>query len=243
MRNQRARRRSGTGRSVTRTTAVLAALSVATGLMVSGTPSEAAPPDPITESNLPWEADLEWQQPGDWKAAGLWEGEGPEQATKCLTEDPLDEAISPTNMYQRDFTFPGGTGKERGSALIMEFDENRDADWVYGWLAEMVAVNCHDTLKLKSFTPVGELEGHRISIPGTEARFTEMSYREELDDDQQEAYFESVGAVRDGNKIALVSMTIWGMDNNWSYESDDSTELPLHPMYRTMPKVADRLTN
>ena len=220
-------------------TPVIAA-GVVLGLVLTGAPVSAGQPDPLVEGNLPWEADLEWHDPGDWQAAGLWEGEGPEQTTKCLTEDPLDEAISPARMYQRDFTFPGGTGPERGSALIMEFDENRDADWVYGWLAEMVGTNCHDTLQLKGFSPVGQLRNHQISIPGTEACFTEVTYRHELDDDEQEAFFESVGAVRDGNRIALVSMTVWGMDNNWSHEGD-GTELPLHPMYRTMPKVADRL--
>lgn len=230
-----------TPRLAQRALVCITALGVSFGLTWASAPVSADQPDQLAEENLPWEADLEWHDPGDWKAAGLWEGEGPEQTTKCLTEDPLDEAISPTSMYQRDFTLPGGTGTERGSALIMEFEENRDADRVYGWLAEMAAVNCHDTLQLKGFTPIGPLQGHRISIPGTEARFTEVTYREELDDDKQEAFFESIGAVRDGNKIALVSMTIWAMDSNWSYDPDDGTGLPMHPMYRTMPKVADRL--
>lgn len=233
--------RRGPNRAVLRVLVLVTALAVAAGLMISATRSEAAPRDPITQSNLPWEADLEWQEPGDWKAAELYEGEGERQTTKCLQEPVVEMGEGLEGIYQRDFDYAGGTGKERGSALILEYETNQQADEIYGALARMAAIECHQELERQGYTPVGELTGHRISIPGTEARFTEMSYRAAEDDDQEEAYFESVGAVRDGNKIALVSMTMWGMDNNWSYEPDDGTGLPLHPMYRTMPKVADRL--
>lgn len=220
-----------------RVLALLTALGIAAGLMVSATRSEAAPADPISQENLPWNADLEWQGPGDWQATGLWEGEGPVQTTKCL-RGAVDAELGAQSVYQRDYEYPGGH-LNRASALIMDFESNQVADEAYGDLATW-ATECAGTLEDKGFTQVGGAEGHRVAIPGTEARFTEIVLREH-GDDREEAYFESIGAVRDGNKIALVSMSVWGLDSNWSYDPDDGTGLDLHPMFRSMPKVADRL--
>lgn len=222
-----------------RVLALLTALGVAAAMMVFATRSEAAPADQLSRENLPWNADLEWHEPGDWQATSLWEGEGKEQATKCL-RGPVDAALDARTVYQRDYEFPG-SDVDRASALVMEFDTNQIADDAYGTLATW-ATECSATLEDKGFTQHGEAQGHRVSIPGTEARFTELTYRAH-GDDRDEAFFESIGAVRDGNRVALVSMNVWGLDNNWSYDPDDGSGLDLHPMFRSMPKVADRLVS
>lgn len=245
---QRSRRRTGT-----RWVAALAGLGMAAGMGWAASPSEAAPnevapgetapsesatSDAIRAGNLPWESDLEWHEAGDWKATDLYAGEeGEERTTKCL-RGPVVHELNVDRMYQRDYEYPDAE-KNRASALILEFETNKVADRAYSELATW-ATECAATLDDQGYTQFGPARGHLISIPGTEARFTELSYRH-ASDNGDEAFFESIGAVRDGNKVALVSMTSWGMDNNWSYDENDESDLPLHPMYRSMPKVAERL--
>lgn len=228
-------------RAASRFVAGLAGVGVAAGMLAASVPSEAAPAGEITAANLPWNADLEWQEQGDWLAQELWEGEGPNPTTKCL-RGSVESSLGAEAVYQRDYKFSDIELPDRASAVIMEFDSNEEADGAYSRLADW-ATQCAGLLEDKGYTQLGDSQGHLISIPGTEARFTEISYREH-GDDRDEAFFESIGAVRDGNKIALVSMNVWGMDNNWSYDSDEADSgLALHPMYRSMPDVADRLVS
>ena len=225
---RRGRRRGARG-----TVAVIAGLALAVGLMTVEAPAQAEQADPITVDNLPWNADLDWVDRGGWRA---------DQGTvlsACVREDP-EEALGAQRVFDRAYALPEEESALAG-ALIMDFESNAAADEAYQTLA-VWATECEEALLDKGYEQLDEAEGHLISDPGTEARFTELSYRPESGDGG-EVRSTSIGAVRDGNKIAWVSMNVPEVgEPTWSHPGDGSGNL-LHPMYSSMPKVADRLVS
>lgn len=232
-------KRGEPGRNVVRLVAATAALGGAASMLLPPAPTEAAPPDSIGVQNLPWNRDMEWQVGENWQATGQWAGTGPEETTKCLRGDPGTE-LDAERLYQRDYAMHDGAVEFRASALVMEFDSNQVADAAYGTLATW-ATECSEALLEKGQVLLEDEEGHPLSIPGTEARFTELYYTNADGGDSEDASLESIGAVRNGNKIALVSMDVYEeRQPDWAYPGDGSGQ-PLHPMIRTMPQVANRL--
>lgn len=235
------RHHSGTRRVARGIAAVVAGIGLAAGLGALSAPAEAGQPDPIEMGNLPWNGDMEWQEGQAWRATGQWTGTGPEETTKCLRGDPSTE-LDAERVYQRDYAMHDGALEFRASALVMEFGSNQVADAAYGTLATW-ATECADTLLQKGQVLLEDEEGHSVSIPGTEARFTEVQYTNADGGDSEDASLESIGAVRDGTKVALVSMDVYEEQQpDWAY-SDDGSGQPLHPMIRTMPQVSDRLVS
>ncbi|MGO1974482.1 MAG: hypothetical protein ACTH2Q_16120 [Propionibacteriaceae bacterium] len=226
-------RMSGPRRGFRGVAAVITGLGLAASLMAVSAPAEAEPADPISIDNLPWNADLDWVERGGWDAIG----QGSE-VTHCLRGDPQQE-LGAQRVFQRAYELPADETAQAG-ALIMDFDSNAAADEAYGTLATWVT-ECEEALADEGYEQEGEAEGHLISIPGTEARFTELNYFPTDGDVDADARSESIGAVRDGNKVALVSMNVLNKgEPTWAYGVDGSGNL-LHPMYPSMPKVADRL--
>lgn len=234
MQNQTSKR--GPRRGARGLAAVITGLGLAASLMAVSAPAEAEQADPIEMANLPWEKDLDWAETGDFKVDGQWTGPGPGNASICLRGDPSEE-LGAQGVFRRSYDLPE-FHVAGADALIMEFESNEVADEAYGTLATW-ATECQETLEEKGFIYYGA-EGYRVSHPGTEARFTELSYVY-MDGGSEEQRSESLGAVRDGNKVALVSMNVLNEDEpDWAHEGD-GTGLPLHPMYGSLPKVADRL--
>ena len=63
-----------------------------------------------------------------------------------------------------------------------------------------------------------------------------------LDDPTSDnTHFGAYGVVQAGHRLAVVAMDTVGLDSNWSYVENDPTGLATHPMFRTLPKVAERL--
>ena len=62
------------------------------------------------------------------------------------------------------------------------------------------------------------------------------------DPTSDDTHFGDYGVVRAGDRLAVVAMDTVGLDSNWSYEENDPTGLAMHPMFRTLPKVAARLS-
>ncbi|MGO1974480.1 MAG: hypothetical protein ACTH2Q_16110 [Propionibacteriaceae bacterium] len=217
---------------------MLTGLGVATGMLVASAPAEAAPVEPVEMANLPWNADLDWAEPGAFVADGQWTGPGPDEATYCLRGDPGEE-LGAQRVFQRSYDLPG-SDSGHAQALIMEFESNDVADEAYGTLATW-ATECKATLLDKGYVQTGAAEGHRVSHPGTEARFTELRYLMQDGGDSEDARSESLGAVRDQNKVALVSMNVLDeREPDWAHAGDGSGK-SLHPMYSSLPKAADRL--
>ncbi|MGO1974481.1 MAG: hypothetical protein ACTH2Q_16115 [Propionibacteriaceae bacterium] len=225
------------GRRVARgMAAAITGLGLAASLMAVSAPAEAEQADPIEMANLPWNADLDWTEPGAFVANGQWTGPGPMEATLCLRGDPEVE-LGAERLYQREYDH-NAEDLTSASALVMEFESNQKADEAYGTLATW-ATECEETLAEKDYIQTEPAVGHRVSIPGTEARFTDHALLL-MDGDTEEIVSESIGAVRDGNKVALVVLDAQYVElPDWS-DHNGNGKL-LHPMYSSLPKVADRL--
>jgi hypothetical protein len=186
----------------------------------------------ITTSNLPGRQDMEWQKAGDWLIDGTRKGIGAEPVSTCVSED-IGGYDGTVGVLRRDYTLPANG---RGTAVALNYDTRQAASAAFLNLTQ-AAEGCRATLQLGGFTHVSKIKNFDVVIPeGITGLFYEASYRPS----GQDQTYESIGLSLAGSRVLLLSMIVVERDSNWSYREGGTK--PLHPMFRTLPKAAERLT-
>lgn len=185
----------------------------------------------ITTGNLPRTEDMEWQKAGDWLIDRTRTGLGAEPVSTCISDD-LTAYDGTTAVLRRDYTLPD-TG--RGTAVALTYDTTQAASAAFLNLTQ-AAEGCRSALEQGGFTHVAKIKDYDVVIPeGITGLFYESSYRPS----GQDQTYESIGLSLAGTRVLLLSMIVIEPDTRWSYSEGGK---PLHPMFRTLPKAAERLT-
>jgi hypothetical protein len=194
--------------------------------------SSASAVSKITNSNLPRTQDMEWQKAGDWQIDSTRTGLGAEPVSTCISDD-LAGYDGTTAVLRRDYTLPDNG---RGTAVALNYDTAQAASAAFLNLTQ-AAEGCQAALQLGEFTHVAKIKDYDVVIPeGITGLFYESSYRPS----GQDQTYESIGLSLAGTRVLLLSMIVVEPDSHWSYSEGGAK--PLHPMFRTLPKAAERLT-
>jgi hypothetical protein len=186
----------------------------------------------ITKSNLPTRADMEWQRAGDWVLSGTRTGLGAEPVSTCISDD-IASYDGMTAVLRRDYTL---TGKGRGTAVALSYDAPQAASAAFLNLTQ-AAEGCRAELLQGDFTNVTKTKDYDVVIPeGITGLFYEASFQP----DGEDQTYESIGLALAGTRVLLLTMIVAEPDSQWSYSAGGAK--PLHPMFRTLPKAAERLT-
>jgi hypothetical protein len=175
---------------------------------------------------------MEWQKAGDWLIDGTRRRLGTEPVSTCVSED-IAGYDGTVGVLRRDYTLPDNG---RGTAVALNYDTTQAASAAFLDLTQ-AAEGCRAALQLGGFTHVSKIKNFDVVIPeGITGLFYEASYRPS----GQDQTYESIGLSLAGNRVLLLSMIVVEPDSHWSY-GEGGTK-PLHPMFRTLPKAAERLT-
>lgn len=173
-----------------------------------------------------------------WVTVDTYEGDGQAAFHKCQQEKL--SALGATSSLTRFFDWSGteptpGTGLEE---TIAEFDTAGEAraayDTIAGWI-EGCESRIPDEEKEKY-----SVHGPRAAdVPGAdEAGIYDLHWgpvSKDLDPSGEDAYINETGLVLQGERIAVVQVTIIGQDYNF-LDEDGGT-----PVFRMLPKAAERL--
>lgn len=243
-------------------TAGLAVLALTAGAGLAA-PAEAAPARPAEAApaqrtdaaphaksrgagarNLPTEATMAWLEAGDWRSEGTTSGPEPDSTSPCTTRSLTDYRGAKAKAWERSFILRA-TGSDWARAVLVQFDTAKHASAAERAVTRELQ-HCDDTLAGDaSYVSVGQpAPTRRVPTKVGSARFTETSYvtSTDVEIDPNSSTFEATGTVRFGRRLLVLTMTTHGQDDNWSHVANDPTELPLHPMYRTLPAAAKRLS-
>ena len=193
----------------------------------TGTPGASASAAALSVANVPTEDDMEWHKPGDWSIVGDQAGEGRSPASACQKGS---FALLAGAGDMRNAQYVMGES-ENATALVIDFDSPESAsaayDTITGW-----SKGCDpapsSTAPVDTATGEGEASFVEVTLPGPETSQTDMGT------------FQAIGTVVNGDRVAYVVMTITGMDNNWDYAPNGAVGA-MHPMFRTLPKVSERI--
>lgn len=211
--------------SSAQSTASAAPSSATSSGSASAAPNSQLAQRGVTRANLPTSSDLEWFKAGDWRQLDGGSGLGQSTLSTCQQDTPqFDGARS----FRADFELPKSGGSS-ASALVTSFDTAEQAQEARKAVLSWRGNGCQGT----------DSEPDQVPAAGNDASFVE--YTKPLDAKTGEALFVSIGAVVEGNRLAVVTMEVVGQDNNWDFKPNGEVG-QTHPMIRTLPKVADRLS-
>ncbi|MGY4720170.1 hypothetical protein [Naumannella huperziae] len=205
------------------------------GAWPTSTPT-SRPTGPLSPDNLPTTDDLAWDAPGDWAALDHTElGPG----SVCLARG-LEESPGALRGLRREYELRGrDDGRARVS--IAEFRTPGEA----AQAAESVAARlraCRGSLERAGATQVSELPERSVAVArGIKAIFVEYAYAPPAGTNPDIGTFDAQAVVASGSRLALVRMVVQQQENYWSFPGEPRSGHPLHPMYRSLPKVVDRL--
>ena len=194
----------------------------------SGTPDPSTSTPALSAASVPTEADLEWHKPGDWFIVSDQAGEGRSPSSACQ-QGSLGLLPGAGDMWNAQYVMGE---HENARVLVVDFDAPGSAvaayDTITGWSA-----NCDPAPSSTSTvaTLAGRASFVEVTLPGPETSQTQGS-----------GTFQSIGTVVNDDRIAYVVMTITGMDNTWDYAPDGPVGA-MHPMFRTLPKVSERIVD
>ena len=182
-------------------------------------------------------------------------GRSADAITVCIPDGALHE-LGATEIigrnFRRDRRSDGSTNTPEppfGSGptiytQALQFDSAASAAKAYGtyrgWLA-----GCPATITARKDLPLGggvKWITVQTQVPGAKAGFTERVWREGTDTSES-GYFESVGLVLAGDRLAVTVSLQYGQDYNVAYrpDGDPATGLPPHPQFGLLVAAADRL--
>lgn len=187
--------------------------------------------------NVAGEKAMAWHRFGDWISQGTLSGPDLEPPTPCMTRTLEAYAGARRRSYRRDFQLRG-SDQDYASALATQFHTTQQATNAAQAVRSALA-DCRTTLRRDGYQQVSRATTLPVTIASGSATFTEISYDIDLADD--EVTFAAIGVIRSAKRVEVISMTVHGQDNNWSYVKNDPTELPLHPMFATLPAAARQL--
>jgi len=216
-----------------RRTAVLACL-----LMLAATGCARPPTPPATLSplvdELPRDVDLEWRQRGDWVTAGA-------QSTAesvCLTQ-PISTRPGLAAIGRRDFKLRKQYTSS-ATVTVARFRDEATAQAAFDAIRKDDE-QCMSRLTQNGATQTDQYPSYAVPVKSpAKAAMAEYSYLPASATSSGAGVFESLGVVVDANLLAFVVMRVRTNENYWSYPGEKS-QLPSHPMVRTLPNVVERL--
>jgi hypothetical protein len=192
---------------------------------------------PLRTANLPTAFDLEFHQPNDWTVSGTTVGAGRDPVSRCITTELT--VLEPLASFSRTYDL---VTDGSATALVLELGDENQVAAAYDTLTAWVD-DCAATLRSQGYTRVDvDEKWDKVRVQGGEAKTKIVSSAELGKPDADGSLFEEIGLTRVGTRIAVVSFRTTGQDYNFSRQADDPTGLPLFPMMRSLPKVAERLS-
>ncbi|WP_161605952.1 hypothetical protein [Microlunatus speluncae] len=206
----------------------------------SRSPKPTRPPSPtepaqearpaITEGNLPAATDLAWRATGDWQERAAAEESGDELPSVCLPS--VTVLANPAHLFRRDYTL---AASGHGTALIADYASDAEAEEVYAELGRSIR-DCPRMLRRQGYLQPSPVAARPVPLPeGVVAEHLRLEYQER----QSRPTTESIGLVRAGNRLLMVSMVTPAADTSWA--KDPAGQAQDHPMMRTLPVAAGRL--
>ncbi|MFC7626044.1 hypothetical protein [Microlunatus sp. GCM10028923] len=138
-------------------------------------------------------------------------------------------------------------GQPTRYASALQFENEEQAKEAYetvsGWIE-----NCADALDADGFRAPGggPVRGFDQWYPVRDkvktARFTEFVYQRPDWGDGEGAFWEAVGLVRVGDRLAIAVTVGFGMDSNWDTDPEENVAGP-HPLADILPAAAKRLAD
>ncbi|WP_152362618.1 hypothetical protein [Microlunatus speluncae] len=174
--------------------------------------------------------------------------------SNCFPES-LD-SLQPTGSLVRSFRYvitDPGTTEDTSDPLYehptyytvaLQFADEAKATTAYEEVSRWVE-NCADTLDAEGFrapgggTVSGFNEWFPVRGDVKTARFTEFSYQRP-DEQDGSGFWEAVGLVRVGDRLAIAINLKYGQDSNWDSDPDSGIAGP-HPLADIIPAAAKRL--
>lgn len=198
----------------------------------SAQPTRSAEPagGTLSESNLPRSQDMAWHSLGDWKTTSTWSGSG--QATVNRCQATTFEKLGASQVFVREFSM----GSDYASAVIMQFDDPASMDAALEGIKYWMT-SCPERLSKQGIKGATS-SSHQVS---NSESFSELSFPDP--DNADSGIFQATGVATDTDRLraAFVTMETHGQDNNWDYEPNGPVGA-MHPMFRTLPRVSDRLS-
>ncbi|MGJ3508371.1 hypothetical protein [Enemella sp. A6] len=184
------------------------------------------PAGDFTNDALPTAEDMEWQKPGDWEVKQGGEYDPMKETDTCQQKDFTELVENDDDAKAGAFTLKtGDAATDRARAVVMNFSDEESAEKAYeeirGWSRDCTA----------------DAEGvpnqqNEVEVSEGEAEFSDWTRPDEG--------FTMVGVTHRENRVGWVVMEVNAQDNNWDYEEGGEVG-QLHPMFRTLPKVNERI--
>lgn len=210
----------------------------------SQTPSRQADPTPtqstahapeqsrpaITEANLPAAADLEWRTAGEWQEQPGSGDFGDQPPSVCLPS--VTVLANPTTLLRRDYVLPN---LGHGTALVVDYATDAEAEAAYAELGAGVR-DCPAMLRQQGYLQPSPVAVRPFPLPeGIVAEHLKLEYQER----QGKPSTESIGLIRAGNRVLMLSMVTPAADTSWAKSPEGQSQ--DHPMLRTIPTAAGKL--
>lgn len=193
-------------------------------------PSDEQPPPKITKANLPEAADLAWRDSGEWSALSGSDDFGDQPPSVCLPS--VTVLANPSTMLRRDYAL---SDVGNATALVVDYATNEEAEQAYAELGRDVR-DCPTTLRQQGYVQPSPVAVKPVPLPeGIVAEHLRLEYVPQ----DGEKTTESIGLIRAGNRVLMLSMVTPAADTSWSKNSAGETQ--DHPMLRTLPPAAGRL--
>lgn len=138
-------------------------------------------------------------------------------------------------------------GQPTKYASALQFGSEEQAkqayDTVSGWIEACADALDSDGFRAPGGGPVtGFDQWYPVRGKVKTARFTEFVYQRPDFGDGEGAFWEAVGLVRVGDRLAIAVDVKFGMDSNWDADPEENIAGP-HPLADILPAAAKRLAN
>ncbi|MFC7625310.1 hypothetical protein [Microlunatus sp. GCM10028923] len=199
-------------------------------------PSQSTPPrpeqqvPPLRETNLPTSADLFWRTSGEWQEEPASDATGDRPPSVCLPS--MTVLANPTTLLRRDYTL---TGVGRSTAVAVDYPTEAEAETAYAELGRSVR-ECPALLRQQGYVQPSPVAVRPVPLPeGIVAEHLRLEYQFR----KAKPTTESIGLLRAGNRVLMISMVTPASDTTWA--EDPAGKPQDHPMLRTLPAAAIRL--
>lgn len=199
-------------------------------------PSPSTPPrpeqqePPISDANLPVPADLAWRAAGEWREEPASDATGDRPPSVCVPS--MTVLAKPITLLRRDYTLPG---VGRSAAIVVDYPTEAAAATAYTELGRSVR-GCPALLRQQGYVQPSPVAVRPVPLPeGIVSEHLRLEYQFR----KANPTTESIGLLRAGNRVLMISMVTPASDTSWA--KDPAGNPQDHPMLRTLPAAATRL--
>ena len=184
----------------------------------------------ITSANLPAAEDLQWRTAGEWREVGETTDFGDRPPSVCLPS--VTVLANPTTMLRRDFVLPD---RGHATAVVVDYASHAEAEESYAELGRSVR-DCPGMLRQQGYLQPSPVAVKPVPLPeGIVSEHLKLEYQER----HGKPTTESIGLIRAGNRVLMLSMVTPADDTSWAKGPDGQPQ--GQPMLRTIPTAAGRL--